>query len=293
MKRAWVALMALLGGLADAPLAVAQADPRTDLLYPRQQRVRVTAPSLFGQRVDGRVATVDSAHLILTLTPAGTRILLPLASIGAIEAFGGVSRRRGMRRGALVGFGVGAYFFLTEYPEIREHDYFGVGALAMGLISFAIAPGIGAAVGYALAPDDWSALPVPAPTAAAPATASIRFAADEHIRLRTRGATLSGRVHSQTRTLVTVSTDDAAVPVPWADVQRVRVRGGKDRWKGALAGALVGIGIGILGEQSAPTTSTRERVSAFAGSALVFGYLGSRWLAPRGWTDLPVPRTTP
>lgn len=275
-----------------AGTAAAQNDPRANLMYPLQQRVRVATAPPGSPIVVGRVARVDSSHLELTVTNAGTVAVIPLSAVASIESDGGIDRRRGVRRGALVGLALGTYFFATEYPELRENDQFGVGAMAMALVSFGIAPGAGALVGYVIAPRKWTPLAVPPPSGSGSAPA-IRFAADEYIRLRTRGSNLSGRVFSQTRTLVTVTTDDARVPVAWSDVERVRVRGGKDRRKGALAGALLGIGIGILGEQSAPTTSSGERIGAFAGSALVFGYLGSRWLAPRGWTDLPVPRATP
>jgi hypothetical protein len=155
-------------------------------------------------------------------------------------------------------------------------------------VSFGITPGAGALVGYFLAPERWEPRAVPVP----PLTASgvgIRFASEEFVRIRARGGNIAGRVTSQSGTQVTVATGGGSRPVPWTDVTRLQIRGGKDRVKGAAAGALVAIGLGILGERSAPTTSTGERIGAFAGAALVGGYLGSRFLAPRGWTAIPVP----
>jgi len=271
----------------------AQADPRADLMYPLQQRVRVAAPTFARAAIDGRVATVDSTHLALVVAPAGSTLAIPLAGITSIEAYGGRDRRRGVKRGALVGLALGTYFFIDTYPEIREGDYWGFGFLVMSAISFGITPAIGAAAGYAMAPHSWSPLTVPVPQASASAPLNIRFTPDEVVRLHTRDARLSGRVRSQTRTLVTVTTSDATVPVPWSDVSRVQVRGGKDRVKGATAGALLFIGLGILGEQTAPTTSTGERIGAFTGATIVGAYLGSRFLAPRGWSDLPVPPSGP
>jgi hypothetical protein len=276
----------LLLALTSVP-ALAQADPRADLAYPLHQRVRVALSGRDAQRFVGRVARVDSNHLELLVTGAGTVLAVPLASVATIEADGGIDRGKGLRRGALVGLGLGTYFFATTYPEIREDDQFGIGFIATGLVSFGIAPATGAVIGYAMAPRRWSALVVPAPTSTAPTGSTIRFATDEHVRLRTSDATLSGRVHSQTQTVVTLTTSAATVPVSWADVRRIEVRGGKDRVKGAATGALLFIGLGILGEQTAPTTSTSERIGAFTGAALVGGYLGSRFLAPRGWSELP------
>lgn len=283
---------ALLMLLLAAPLA-AQGDPRADLLYPQQQRVRVAAPSLLRAAIDGRVAGVDSSHLALAVAPAGSTLAIPLAAIASIEAYAGRDRRRGVKRGALVGLALGTYFFIDTYPEIRDADYFGLGFLVISAISFGISPAIGAAAGYALAPHSWSPLSVPLPQSATPAVVAIRFAPDEVVRLRARDGTLSGRVTAQTQTLVTVATGDATVPVPWSDVSRVQIRGGKDRVKGAAAGALLFIGLGILGEQTAPTTSTGERIGAFTGATIVGAYLGSRFLAPRGWSDLPVPGRAP
>jgi hypothetical protein len=279
---------ALILGLAGAAPLSAQADARLQLLYPLQQRVRVAAPTLGIRPIVGRVEQVDSSHLSLRVTNAGTVVAIPLASVGAIEADLGIDRGKGAKRGALAGLGLGAYFFATEYPAIREHDLFGAGFLAMSLVSFGIAPGLGAIVGYAAAPRTWSRLAVPEPILAAAVSPGIQFAADEHVKLRSADATLSGRVSSQTRTLVVVSTKEATVPVPWTTVRRIQVRGGRDRLKGATAGALLFIGLGILGERTAPTTSTSERVGAFTGAALVGGYLGSKYLAPTGWTDVPV-----
>ncbi|HET9454699.1 MAG TPA: hypothetical protein VFO66_10485 [Gemmatimonadaceae bacterium] len=269
----------------------AQVDARANLAYPHAQRVRVAAPTILRKPVVARVASVDSGHLALTVTRAGTALAIPYGAITRIEASGGIDRGRGMRRGAIAGLALGGLFFATTYPEIRGSDYWGLGFLAMSLVSFGIAPGAGAMIGYFAAPETWNPLQVPVPSASAPL--AIRFAAEEHVRFRTRSATLDGRVVSQTPTRLEVATNGGNVAVPWRDVASVQVRGGRNRWRGAAIGALVGIGVGILGEQSAPTTSTSERVAAFTGSAIVFGYLGSRFLAPAGWSDLPLPPATP
>jgi hypothetical protein len=284
-------LLAITLGSA-TPLA-AQADARVELTYPLQQRVRVSAPSLVGERVVGRVAAVDSSHLQLSVTPLGTIVAIPYQAITEVRASRGRDRSRSAKRGALIGVGLGTYFFATTYPEIREGDYFGLGFIAVSLVSFAITPGAGAIVGYAVAPEQWEPRRIPAPLASGPVATNIRLVPDEHIRLRARDATLSGRVAGQTRTVVTIRTSDATVPVPWIDVTRLEVRGGKNRRLGALIGAMAFIGLGVLGEQSAPTESTGERIGAFAGATIVGALLGSRFLAPRGWSPLPRPAPMP
>ena len=282
-------LRALALLLATASTLGAQDDARAQLQYPLQQRVRVAAPALFTTPVIGRVATADSAHLALTVTRGGTALAIPYTSITALEASGGIDRGKGVRRGALVGLAAGAVFFATTYPEMREFDVFGLGFIAMSIVSFGIAPGAGALVGYVAAPEIWERRAVPAPDARVDSAYGIRFGPQEFVRLRVRDGTVSGPVVSQTTTVLSVQTDDATVRVPWRDVSEVKVRGGKNRVRGAVYGALILIGFGILGEQSAPTTSTSERIGAFTGAAVVGAYLGSRFLAPRGWTPLPIP----
>lgn len=286
-------LLGAIALLATASTLDAQDDPRAQLRYPLQQRVRVAAPSLFTKPVIGRVASVDSGHLALTVTRGGTALAIPYSAITALDASGGIGRRTGVRRGALVGLAAGAVFFATTYPEMRESDVFGLGFIAMSLVSFGIAPGAGALVGYATAPEIWERRAVPAPAPRADSAYGIRFGPQEFVRLRLRDRTVSGPVLSQTESALSIQSSDATARVPWQDVREVKVRGGKDRVRGAVYGALIMIGVGILGEQTAPTTSTSERVSAFTGAAVVGAYLGSRFLAPRGWTPLPIPGRAP
>lgn len=284
-----VPLLSAIALLVASSTLDAQDDARAQLQYPLQQRVRVASPSLFTKPVIGRVAAVDSGHLAVTVTRGGTALAIPYAAITALDASGGIDRRKGMRRGALVGLAAGAVFFATTYPEMRESDVFGLGFIAMSIVSFGIAPGTGALVGYVAAPEIWERRAVPAPAARADSAYGIRFGAQEYLRLRLRDGAVSGPVLSQTGSVLSVRTGDATVRVPWRDVREVKVRGGKDRVRGAVYGTLLMIGVGILGEQTAPTTSTSERVSAFTGAAVVGAYLGSRFLAPRGWTPLPLP----
>ena len=47
-----------------------------------------SSPTL-GRALDARVARVDSSHLALTVTPAGSTVTVPLADITRIESYGG------------------------------------------------------------------------------------------------------------------------------------------------------------------------------------------------------------
>lgn len=276
-----VALLALL-----ATTAAAQLPPITTI----GRKVEVTAPRVLRRPVVGRLERIAPESLGVLVTRGNTSVVVPMSAITRLRFSRGLDRARGARIGALVGLGAGAVFFASTYPEVRDQDVFGLGFLVLGFTSFVITPGIGAAIGFIVAPEGWEEHRV-TPSPADTARLRINFGVGEHVRVKTDAGSYSGTVSNQTENAFSVTEDGRAYPVAWRDVSEVRVRGGKDRVRGAIYGALLGIGVGILGEQSAPTTSTGERIGAFAGSAIVFGFLGSRFLAPRGWTPLPLPAT--
>ena len=282
-----LAFVAMATGVPHANLG-AQSGRVFSSGLPAGVRVRVDAPALSREAIVGRLAGVDSLRLSLTITPAGTTLAIPLRHVSAVQASRGIDRRLGAKRGAVVGLVAGAAFFASTYHELRVTDTFGIGRVFLFLVSFGIAPATGALVGTAIAPETWEPLTMPAARGATVLGPAIHFAHGEDVRVRIRGHRYKGRATSQTQTTLTVATPDATVPISWRDITGVQVRGGRNRRAGAAIGALTFIGLGILGEQTAPTTSTGERVGAFTGAAIVGGYLGSRFLAPRGWISLPL-----
>jgi len=277
--------------LALAPVVAAQ-DPSVALIaYPLQQRVKVVAPALSPKPIVGRVATVDSLRLSLTVTKKGSIVDIPLADITALSASGGINRAKGGRTGALIGVALGAWLVADVYREIKDEDPFGFGRLALGLVGFGITPGIGALVGFGLAPERWDAVPFPKRTAAGSAPA-IRFTPGEDVRATASGRNVSGRVESQTMELLTLTSDDGPVSVRWRDVSALSVRGEPSRRRGAVRGAIVITGITAIGIATDPLPTAAENIGVVLGNA-AFGALIGAFFPMRSRTWLPVPRGTP
>lgn len=272
-------------------LLSAQNDPVANLKYPLNQRVRLTARSLQSRPIVGRVAGVDSQVVTLTVTETGTSLIVPLGDITSLHASTGIDRRTGVRRGALAGLAAGALLFGTTYPAVRDSDYWGLGTLSLGLVSFAITPGIGALVGHALAPEAWEPLVVPDVRAAVPGLARLRMAPDEPVRVKSGRGSYSGRVQSQTSDHLSLSTGDGTVALRWAEVRRVSVRGESSRRRGAIRGAVIATAITAVGVVTDPLPSFGENAGVVAGNA-AFGAAIGLFFPMRSWTHLPIVRGT-
>jgi hypothetical protein len=272
-----------------SPLA-AQDTSVASIAYPLHQRVRVVAPTLSPKPIVGRVASVDSLRLALTVTSKGSILDMPLADVTTLSGSGGIDRARGAKRGALVGLALGGWFFAdTSRGDFREGDYFGVGALATGFVSFLVTPAIAALAGYGLAPERWEALPLRKAAAPVRSAAAIRFTPGEDVRLTANGRKVSGRVASQTSDLLALETDDGQTSVRWRDVTALTVRGEKSRRRGAVRGAIIITGITAIGIATDPLPTAAENVGVVIGNA-AFGALIGAFFPMRSRTSLPVPR---
>lgn len=69
-------------------------------------------------------------------------------------------------------------------------------------------------------------------------------------------------------------------PFALRDLHSLEIRGGINRKKGMLIGAVIGAALGA--------TSSEERASVAAGSAMMGAVVGFAF-APRGWEALPLP----
>ena len=270
-----------------SPLA-AQDTSVASIAYPLQQRVRVVVPTLSPKPIVGRVASVDSLRLALTVTSKGSILEMPLADVTSISGSGGIDRGKGARRGALVGAALGAWFFADLYGEIKRDDYFGLGVLSLGLVSFGVTPAIGALVGYGLAPERWDAIPLRKRSTSVRSPAAIRFTPGEDVRVTVNGRRISGRVASQTPDLLALATDDGQTSVRWRDMTALSVRGEKSRKRGAVRGAIVITGITAIGIATDPLPTVAENVGVVLGNS-VFGALIGAFFPMRSRTSLPVP----
>ena len=282
-RAAAVALLCLASPVAAQDSAVSQ------IAYPLQQRVRVVAPTLSRKPIVGRVASVDSLRLSLTVTRKGSILDIPLADVTALSGSGGIDRGKGAKRGALIGLALGAWFVADAYREIRGEDPYGFGALALGLVGFGITPAIGALAGYGLAPERWNPIPLRPRSVTLRSPAGIRFTPGEDVRVTANGRKVSGRVASQTSDLLALATDDGQTSVRWRDISALSVRGEPSRRRGAGRGAIIATGITAIGVATDPLPTAAENVGVVIGNA-AFGALIGAFFPMRSRTSLPVPR---
>ena len=271
-----------------ASQASAQDTSVASIAYPLQQRVRVVVPTLSPKPIVGRVASVDSLRLALTVTPKGSTLEMPLADVTSISGSGGIDRGKGVKRGALVGLALGGWFFADAYDEISRDDYFGIGVLSLGLVAFGITPAIGALAGYGLAPERWDAIPLRKRSTSVLSPAAIRFTPGEDVRVTANDRKISGRVASQTTDLLALATDDGQTSVRWRDMTALSVRGEKSRKRGAVRGAVIITGITAIGIATDPLPTVAENIGVVLGNAAFGGLIGA-FFPMRSRTWLPVP----
>lgn len=80
--------------------------------------------------------------------------------------------------------------------------------------------------------------------------------------------------------------------LPFAEVQRLEVRGGRDRRRGFMRGALILGGIGVVFggiDVSRGKISGGDYLETVVTNALIGGAVGVLW-APRGWRVVPLMR---
>lgn len=264
----------------------AQAQARTG------DRVRVTAPSTLTAAAAGSLLSADTGALRVEVSP-GVILTVPAASIERMELSEGRQLWRnilvGAAGGALVGALVGGVTLGTE----AEGDDLGqaVGAMAGGVAGGILGAPIGGFVGAVAAREKWrrSALPhVDSSTAVAGAAIEVR--PTTRIRVSSGSGRFSGRAMTSTEGL-RVDDGDRVVPVAWADVSRLEVRG-RNRKVGALiGGALLG-GVTLVAagvDYAEGEVSGGEFVFATGLNFAIGAGIGAL-IAPRTWRDVPLPR---
>ena len=124
--------------------------------------VRVAPLERPRERVEGRVIDMSRDTITLRDGRSGQIVSQPVASLASVEIRGGEDRRRGARKGAMIGSAVGLGLgILTAGGENWEEgagtasDRVGV-TVSTGLMGALI----GSAFGYAFPPTGWSRLPL-------------------------------------------------------------------------------------------------------------------------------------
>ncbi len=138
-------------------------------------RVRVSAPAVAGQRLEGTVARLDADTIVVRSDGWGTDLAVPLGSVTALD----VSRGRKSRAlrfggiGAAIGAVVGTFLMIvdegTSAPTVRITDEEAPvewvarpvwQKVRYPLLSAAAGFGIGAIIGVAFPGERWEAVPL-------------------------------------------------------------------------------------------------------------------------------------
>jgi len=277
---------------ASAKAAVAQASPVPAFPVAPGQRVRVEAPGVWREPFVGRVTGQDDLYLSLVVSRGGSVIGIPPASVTSWWTSRGRDRGAGARRGAIIGIAAGVTLFATTYREIRDSDPFGVGTLALGMLSLGVVPSLGALVGTAVPVERWESQPLPAVERPPRAGVGVTLARDDEIRVTMDGRRRSGRVQFQTDDGVVIGAPDRALTVAWERVTRLSVLGEKSRAKGAWRGAIIASAITAVGVATDPLPTAGDNLTVLVGNGLFGAAIGALFPVRR-WTDLPIPGRLP
>ena len=141
--------------------ASAPIEPASALLMPGTS-VRLSLAERPRERLEGRVTEMSRDTISVWHRDAGAMVTYPVARLGSLEVRGGDDRRRGARKGAMIGSAVGLGLgILTAGGDDWEEgagtasDRIGV-AVTTGLMGALI----GSAFGYAFPPTGWTKLPL-------------------------------------------------------------------------------------------------------------------------------------
>ena len=113
-----------------------------------------------------------------------------------------------------------------------------------------------------------------------------------YIRVSTTAGRLRGPLVSIDADSLRIRRDDAVRAWGFSDIQRLEVRGGRDRRRGFSRGAAVLSGIAVVFggiDLANDKITTADYIGTIATNALIGGAIGLL-VSPRGWRDVPLLR---
>jgi hypothetical protein len=250
-------------------------------------RVRSTIPELSSTPYVGKVQAADSSRLVLALTDYGTGLSIPWSSATRIERSMGHDRGNSAARGLIVGAAAGAAMYATQIGYARRGAEPGWNVVGLQALSFIIIPGTGALIGMASARERWETVSE-IPRAGGGPIGFVLASSDE-LKLTTDRGVVRGRVASVANDSVFLGNSRVA----WSDVTGAQIRGGRNRWQGALWGGAGLLGIAVYSEIRDPALAPRERPGAFAANAALGAIIGGLFLGGKGWVSIPVRSVRP
>ena len=254
--------------------------------------VRVHAESAFSDPVVGRVAAWDAAGLTVELHGGSVMLWVPAPHIRRVELSYGKDRLPRGLFGAGVGLIAGPVLGAAIGAALDPTGWAMLGGVAIGVF---VGPAVGAAIGAYTTPEPWVERRVDTVPAAAaePAAPILSFAAGSPLRIRSPGTGREkGTFYRSDEDSLVVRGGDRTIGYAWTDVSSLEARGGRDRWRGAMIGALVLGGVAALfgGIDAAQgEMEGGELVAGIVGNAAFGAGIGAI-LAPKGWAEVPLPR---
>lgn len=131
-------------------------------------------------------------------------------------------------------------------------------------------------------------------TAAADAQVApgVSLAGGGHVRVTALGERTAGVLVAHDVDSIRIRRGSTALAWSFADIQRLEVRGGRDRRRGFMRGALILGGVGVVFggiDLARGGISGGSYVETVVTNALIGGALGVLW-SPRGWREVPLLR---
>ena len=271
----------MIAHLVAALLSISASPPPQLTAVQVGARVRARVDGTAGA-IAGPVVAVDDRRIRMAFP--GAQVGIPWRNVSELSISGGNGVAVGARRGALVGAIIGGVIGLAQQGHVGETDFV-VGAV-LAPASGAL---VGAIAGALIAPEAWRPLALDPALRAGADAVEVDLFPGSTIRVNTAGGMHSGMVERRSSDSLIVLAGYPAVSIPWKSVQGVQVRGGPNRLLGALFGFVAGAALALSADAGSPIPDANANALANLSFAIGGGLLGSRYLAPRTWTSLPLP----
>lgn len=277
-------------GLLAGLVLLSSVSPVNAQLIPGE-RVRIHAPGRITAPAAGRIVSAGADTIRLEVDPSGAGVLtLPRTGVERIDHSLGRPYLRNAAIGAGAGLLLGGTLAALSFGELGDHEsyteFFGF------LIGGATGAVVGGLSGVIVTDEGWRTGRAANGSVAA-GSATLLLRPDVRVRVTpVHGPRVGGRTLAAADGM-RLRADGRDHTWAWHELARVEARGGRDRlrgvaWGTSLLGGLALIAGGI--DYSRGELDGGEYVGAIVGNGVIGAGLGYL-LAPRGWIELPLPRT--
>lgn len=254
-------------------------DPASHI--PLSSRIEARTHDMIVSSIRGTVSAVDSGAVTIAVTKSGSTVRLPWSRVSAVHWATRRSHTRGLLEGALIGIIVGASVYTSNYPfgaiESALTDRQIRSAARAGIV---VAAGI-TAIGFAVGSSRWNGAPIPGTGSG---DVRLTFAPNDQVRIESTLGRIAGH-NAVAGDSLRLDAGSGPIVLPWRNVGDLQIRAGRNRVLGVLYGAAIAFAASGLAESF--TDVSKEGFATNVAVGMAFGY---RYLTPKGWTSLPIPR---